>query len=65
MIRELEQLGWRVTGGGGVHYRLLPPEGAPIVISCSPTDPRVPTYFRRALEKARKEVPEGTSGTRN
>lgn len=55
LMKELEALGYRIEGGGGRHYKLLPPNGGQIrVISCSPTDPKVATYLAKALRDAQK-----------
>lgn len=55
LLRELRQQGWKIEGGGGHHYKLTPPSGGrPHTVSCSPTDPRVPTYLAELVKKARR-----------
>lgn len=57
LLQELKALGFKIEGGGGRHYRLLPPNGGRIqIITCSPSDPNAATYLAKALKSYRKEI---------
>jgi hypothetical protein len=54
LIKEAQQRGWKVDGGGARHWRLKHPNGALIYCPASPSDWRGVRNFKADLKRAER-----------